>query len=216
MKELDAMKSIWQNDDRGEVPVLDFMSDRIKQYETRTLQKRTRWSPIWDIVAAAILFLFTGNFVADNFQELLAFPAAAVPAALVFAFGLLSINLAVRQLILLYEFDYSKPILETQVQLAKLRKLRLRATQNMFVFGFSVWLMFPLLFGQMAAGVNFIKAVPAVWILANIAFSLAMMPVIFWFAKKSRFARSLQNSIVGKDILEAESFLRAIQEFKEN
>ena len=82
------------------------------------------------------------------------------------------------------------------------------------MFGFSAWVIFPLLLGQMLVGVNFISSVPTAWILANIVFALAMIPIILWIVRRSRFAGSLQDAIVGKHILEAENFLQDIQSFK--
>ena len=212
MKELEELKSTWQSEEPE--GLLNFTVSHITDANTKAIQKRVRWSPIWDLMIGAIVLLVVGNFAAENVRELLAAPIAAVPAVLVAALEIFVVNLAIRQLILSSDLDYSKPIVETQVQLAKLRRLRLRATQWTFVFGFAAWIIFPILLGQMVAGPKFINSIPPAFMLANIAFALAMTPVLLWIVKKSRFAESLQDAIAGTDIVEAEAFLGEIREFR--
>ena len=187
---------------------------KVRQSEMRAVQNRTRLSPVNNLIAAGVSCLVTGGFIADHFTTVIEAPVSALPAVNIIAFSILLTNLSVRQLILSYQLDYASPIVETQTQLAKLRKLRLQSTQLVFVLALPTWFIFPILFGQMAFGVRFINAISPTWILANIAFGIAMIPVLDWVLKRSRYADSLQDMIVGKNIVEAESFLRELSEFK--
>jgi hypothetical protein len=157
--------------------------------------------------------LFIGNFIADHFKGLMNDPITALPAIVLFIFSILLINLGVRQLILLSDLDYAKPIVETQVKLAMLRKLRLKTTQWTFILALPTWFIFPIMLGQMLIGVNFIKAISPVWMFANVAFGVAMIPLVNWVMKKSRYSQTLQDTIVGKNIVEAESFVHEIRTF---
>ena len=187
---------------------------RIEMSEGRAIKNRARVSPICDVAIASFACLFIGNFIADHFNGLTSDPITALPAIVLFAFSILLINIGVRQLILLSDLDYAKPIAEAQVKLAKLRKLRLHSTQWTFILALPTWFIFPILLGQMVIGIHFIKAITPSWMLSNIAVGVAMIPPVNWLMKKSRYSQSLQDTIVGKNIIEAESFIREIQEFK--
>jgi hypothetical protein len=212
MKELEELRTIWQSEEPE--GVLNFTVSHITNANTKAIQKRVRWSPIWDLMIGAIVLFAIGNFAADNLREFIAYPMTALPAALVAALEIFVVNVSVRQLILTSELDYTKPIVETQVGLAKLRKLRIQALQWTFIFGFAGWIIFPILLVQMLGGVRIMESLPPAWILGNIGFAVAMIPVILWIVNKSRFAKSLQDAIAGKDIIEAEAFLGEIREFR--
>lgn len=180
----------------------------------KTIQSRTQRSPIWDLLIASITIIAIGNFAASNIKDLLAAPLTALPAAIVFALGIFSINLSIRQFILSSELDYAKPIVETQSHLANLRKLRVRSMQWIFISALPLWLIFPILLGQMVIGSKFLLALDLAWVIGNTLFGLVLIPPINWFLKKSKYARSIQDEFAGKDIVEAEAFLKEIQEFR--
>lgn len=183
--------------------------------EMSRMKNRLHRSPILDLVIASITAIAMGNFFASNIKDLLAAPLTALPAALIFALGIFYINISIRQLILSSDLDYAKPIADAQTTLAELRKLRVRSTQWAFIGGFSVWFVFPIVLAQMLLGSKVLLAINPAWLVGNIAIGLLAIPVIDWFMKKSRFARSLQDEFAGKDIVEAESFLKEIEAFKQ-
>lgn len=212
MKDLDTMKSAWQAEEPE--AALDFAVTQLSEAKTQEARRRTRWSPLGDLVIAGLVLLGVGNFFADNFRRMLESPAASIPAAAVFLMALCFVNLAVRQLVASSTLDYSEAIVATQAKLAALRKLRFRATQWAFLCALPVWVVFPILAGQMAFGVEFVFALNPAWILANVAFGLLMAPVVNWALLKSKFATSLQDALAGRDIVEAEAFLGDLRSFR--
>jgi hypothetical protein len=180
-----------------------------------TLAKRTQRSPIGDLVVASVTAVLIGNFAADHFDRLLDAPVTALPALTVFGLAILYINLSIRQLIVISELDYADPILETQARLARLRKLRVRSVQGAFIGALPLWVVFPVLLLQMLAGPELLFAVPQAWFWANVVFGLAMVPVVDWILKKSRYARSLQDTLAGREIVEAEAFLQEVAGFRQ-
>lgn len=187
---------------------------QVNQTRSNRVRTRATWSLAWDTAVAGLTLLATGNFAADHFAELVAMPAAALPALVLFVLAVWHLNLAIRQLLLVGGLDYSKPVVEAQVTLAKLRKLRFQATRWTFLCALPVWVAFPILLGQWAINVKLIFAISPAWIIGNVLFGLAMAPVINWMMVKSQYAQSLQDTIAGKDILEAEEFLSQIEEFR--
>ena len=125
------------------------------------------------------------------------------------------INMSVRQLILAADLDYAKPIVDTQIQFAKLRKLRLQATQGSLFCLLPLWFLFPIWMGQWVIGVKFIFALNGAWILANIVVGGALAYGAYRLVVTSRYAQSLQNALAGKDILEAEKFVAEMKAFRD-
>ena len=175
---------------------------------------RTKWSPVGDLAMASIATVVIGSFVADNIKALLEAPITALPAIILFVCSILLINVSVRQLILASGLDYSKSIVETQVQLAKLRKLRVRSTQWTFICALPFWVLFPILLGQILISPKIMMALNPAWVVGNIIVGLVLALGVNWILKKSRFALTLDRAIAGKDILEAQAFLKDIGEFK--
>ena len=190
------------------------LSYQLNATKLKSIKGKMQWSPAWDIVVAGLALTVTGGFVAGNLNELQQSPITVMPAMIVYALGIFTINLSVRQLILSSELDYAKPMVETQLILAKLRKLRVRSTQWIFVSAFALWFVFPILLGQMLMGAKFMLAMNPAWIVANIVFGLAMVPAINWVMAKSKYARSIQDEFAGRDVREAEEFICLIQEFQ--
>ncbi len=190
------------------------LRNQINESRLLTIKGKTQRSPAWDIAVAGLVLVATGGFFADNFKDLQQVPLTGLPGVIVFALGIFTIHVSVRQLILSSELDYAKPMVETQLVLAKLRMLRVRSTQWIFVSAFVLWFVFPILLGQMILGAKFMLAMNPAWIAANIVFGLAMVPVINWIMMKSKHAKSIQDEFAGKDVREAEEFIVQIAEFQ--
>jgi hypothetical protein len=190
------------------------LRNQLHESSLKSIGGKTQRSPALDIVVAGLALVATGGFVADNFNDLQRIPVTAIPALIVFALCIFTVNVSVRQLILSSELEYAKPMVETQLVLAKLRKLRVRSTQWIFISGFALWFIFPILLGQMILGARFMLAMSPAWIVANVIFGLAMVPVINWMMMKSKYATSIQNEFAGKDVREAEEFMNQIREFQ--
>jgi hypothetical protein len=187
---------------------------RLDRSEMETHRNRLGQQPVWEISLAALTLLFVGSFAANHLRELLDRPLAAIPAAVLGALAIVQIHLGVRHLIVASGLDLGRPILETQEKLAELRKLRVRVTQWIFAAALPVWVVFPLLLGQAVFGVEFVFKVSPAWIVANVLFGLAMVPVIDWAMKRSQFATSLQDGLAGRELLAAGAFLREIRSFR--
>ncbi len=190
------------------------LRSQLNESNLKTIKGKTQRSPAWDIVSAGLVLIVTGGYVAGNLNELERSPITAIPAMIVYALCIFTINVSARQLILSSELDYAKPMVETQLILAKLRKLRVRSTQWIFVSVFALWFVFPILLGQMLISPKFMLAMNPAWIVGNIIFGLLMAPVINWIMMRSKYSKSIQDEFAGKDVSEAEEFMNQIREFQ--
>ncbi len=181
------------------------------------LRNKARWSPIWDIVMSGIALLFTGGYASGNFQALLATPWLALPALAVYAMGIFQINLAVRQLIVLSDLDYTQPVLETQAKLAQLRKLQFTSVKYTLALGMGLWFLPPILILQMLAGPQVLQKLADAggsWMVGNLLVGIGLGAGVLWLVARSKHASKIQDGLVGKGILEAEAFLQEIREFQ--
>lgn len=188
---------------------------RASEGELRRLRGRIARSPAVDVVLSILMTGIIGNFVADHLDAFSTSPIALLPAVILFLFAVGVLNAGIRQLILGSTLDnYAAPVMEAQASLAALRKLRVRSTQWIFSAALALWVLFPILLGQMLINVKFIYALSPAWIGGNVAFGVAMLPVVDWFMRKSRFAGSLRDAITGRDIAEAEALLKEVEKFQ--
>jgi hypothetical protein len=190
------------------------LRSQLNESKLKTIKGKTQRSPAWDIVSAGLVLIVTGGYVAGNLNELERSPITAIPAMIVYALCIFTINVSVRQLILSSELDYAGPMVKTQLILAKLRKLRVRSTQWIFVSAFALWFVFPVLLGQMLISPKFMLVMNPAWIVGNIIFGLLMVPVINWITMKSNYSKSIQDELAGKDVREAEEFMSQLREFQ--
>ena len=190
------------------------LRNQLHESSLKSIRGKTQRSPALEVVVSGLALITTGGFVVGNLNELQRIPITAIPAIIVYALCILTINVSVRQLILSSELDYAKPMVETQLILAKLRKLRVRSTQWIFISAFVLWFVFPILLGQMLISPKFMLAMNPAWIAANIIFGLLMVPVINWIMMKSKYSKSIHDELAGKDVREAEEFVNQIREFQ--
>lgn len=218
--ELEELKAAWQTaNDRldGMESAQKRVLKSIQDERTRTAAAGLRREPVFELVVAGLALLWTGNFLATNFSKILADPVAAVPAGLVHVLAIVTIGLSVRQLMMVSNLDYSRPIVEAQAKIAAVRALRVRSTQSMILIGLGLWVVFPMAAGQALFGLNFVHSVNALWVMANLAFGLltgtAFVIVAKRFKGRSAFLASIDNLMAGTEIARAQKLLVEAEAF---
>jgi hypothetical protein len=190
-------------------------SDRQNKH-ARSLKHRDqlRWAPIQGIICAALLLLVVGNLFGDHWASILAAPASALPAVLTFGFAVWTIRSSVLQLILSSKLDFNDPVLVTQSRLAELRKRRVEAAQGSAMFWLVGWVLVPVLLLQMLAGPGVLVKLASPWLVGNIVFGVVAGCGLLWAVARSKFGPKIQATLAGKEIVEAQEFLRQIEEFQ--
>lgn len=200
--------------------------EKLVEFDTRT-QVRTEMRQIrrkmalshWtEMILSVLGVLLAGSVFTGNLGDVAASPLLGLPALFVWICCIVMIFLNVRSLSAASEMDYSGSVVAVQKQIAELRKLSVARARWQIVFWLQGWFLLPILALQALAGVEVLarlaEAVPAAWMIGNVVFGLAMIPVIDWMLKRSRYAGSLRDVLVGEEIKDAERFLAEIQAFE--
>jgi hypothetical protein len=169
--ELDELKLAWQA-----------METRVERLEAQRITgkvQRMGGPTAWELIGDVMALLLTGSFLyhyGSDWRYL-------IPGLILHLTGILAVATGVRQLVLLSRLDVADSVLATQKALAALATERLRVNRALLTFCPLLWP--PLLIVLMrAAGGDPYKALPTVWLWANIIFGVVMVPVGVWLSRR--------------------------------
>jgi hypothetical protein len=176
-----------------------------------SLRRGIVFALVTNVAGVALIGWFIGNQAAE-LKFLL--PAIVLD---VYAIGLV-IAMA-RQLAMLGGVDFCDPVTLVQQRLQELRLLRIRTTLGTLLFAPLMWLPLLIVAAKGILGAD-VYAAGAPWLIANVLFGLAVIPVAVWLAK--RYGRRLQQSsalravadeIAGRSLTTALRDLQTLREF---
>lgn len=189
--------------------------DDAQRQKSASALGKLRLKRIFELVFTAIIVLFLGSFLHANRENL----PLAVSAAVLMIFFIVQIIGVVNQLVLISKFDFAGSVTESQEILSKLQThivafLRLAILQIPFywaylLIGFKVFFNLDIWeFGNRN------------WFIANLFFSLLLMPVSIWLCNQVKIANINRNWVktiiesAGKETFDAMKFLEQLKEFK--
>jgi hypothetical protein len=221
MVEMDDLRKTWAEYDRK----LDTNIRLSRQLLRATKLNRVR-SPmrrlafflgLESIIQFAVVAAL-GNFIYQHIATMrFALPAAALDVG---AMALLSSM--IRQLTLVLQIDYDKPIAIIQKQLGDLRVLGIRCIQGIFLVATLAWtpLLIVTLKGFLGLDAYRLFGVP--YLVANLLVGLAIIPLGIWLSKKfsdrmgrSPFIQRLMKDLAGYNLNAAAGFLASLSEFED-
>jgi hypothetical protein len=221
MVEMDDLRKTWAEYDRK----LDTNIRLSRQLLRATNLNRVR-SPmrrlafflgLESIIQFAVVVAL-GNFIYEHIATMrFALPAAALDVG---AIALLSSM--IRQLTLVLQIDYDKPIAIIQKQLGDLRVLGIRCIQGIFLVATLAWtpLLIVTLKGFLGLDAYRLFGVP--YLVANLLVGLAIIPLGIWLSKKfsdrmgrSPFIQRLMKDLAGYNLNAAAGFLASLSEFED-
>jgi hypothetical protein len=221
MVEMDDLRKTWAEYDRK----LDTNIRLSRQLLRATNLSRVR-SPmrrlafflaLESIIQFAVVVAL-GNFIYEHIATMrFALPAAGLDVG---AIALLSYM--VRQLTLVLQIDYDKPIAIIQKQLEDLRVLSIRCMQGIFLVATLAWT--PLLIVTLKGflGLDAYRLFGVRYLVANLLVGLAIIPLGIWLSKKfsDRMGRSpliqrLMKDLAGYNLNAAAGFLARLSEFED-
>lgn len=193
------------------------------------LLRETRWrqtrSALQKLALAAWVELFIGlalamalgGFIAAHFMQW----AFLLPALVLHVFVIAQIVFNGYQLTALREVDFGAPILLSQKKLADLRRWRIRVTMGTFVLAPLLWVPMLIVMLKGLLGVNAYAVLDTGWLMVNVLFGAAVIPLTLWVA--TRYRARWQNSprvqqflddVAGRSLKEANAFLHELSEFE--
>jgi hypothetical protein len=159
-----------------------------------------------------------GQFIYRHWAE----PRFALAAAVLDVWVIATVAAAIRQMTMALLVDYSKPVAVIQKQLESLRLLRIRIIQWALLTGQVVWWA-PFLIVALEGfwGVDAYKAFGAVYLAANLAVGLAMIPLAILVSRRfagrmggSPIVQRLMRELAGYNLNTAAAFLADLSEFE--
>jgi hypothetical protein len=187
--------------------------------ETRVVKLRGGFRPLAtgrlvQAIFGVTLALFAGNFWFDH----LGTPHLMIYGLVLYAYGVMMMVFAIRELALLGSIDYGAPVLAIQKQLAAIQSRRLRAAVWFTVAGCLIWVPALLvLFYLMGADVWLRHPNVVYWNVASSLLCLTIAYAIIWWSRqpgKERLAKFLRDGSIGKSVTRAQAVLAEIEGFE--
>lgn len=221
MVEMDDLRKTWAEYDRK----LDTNIRLSRQLLVATNLNRVR-SPLRRLafflgVESLIQFAVVvalGSFIYEN----MATPRFALAGAALDVFAIAILIAMIRQIASALQIDYDKPIAVIQKQLGKLRVLRIRYIQGIFLVATLVWT--PLLIVALKGfwGLDAYRLFGTAYLVANVLVGVAIIPLAIWLSKKfgDRMGRSpmiqrFMRDLAGYNLNAATGSLATLAKFEE-
>ena len=115
------------------------------------------------------------------------------------------------------DIDYAAPVIEQQKQLERLRVLRIRKSKWILLLAPLLWT--PLfIFGLSLLGFD-AGRLGAPYLLANLAFGIAVIPVLLWLSRRPAVQRSrlfgqFADDLAGRSLVRARAQLASLAAFE--
>ena len=221
MMELDELKQKWAEHDRK----LEVNIRLTRQLLTATKMNRARsalqrlavFLALESVVALAVIIVL-GSFIGDH----IAMVRFAVPAATLDLFEIATLIVLIQQIRLALYIDFSNPVAAIQKRLESLRMLHIRHFQWTLLLAPLLWMPLLIVALEGFLRVDAYKTVGAAYLLANLLFGLAIIPLAIWLSKKfgDRMDRSpkiqwLMKELAGYHLIAASDFLATLSDFEE-
>lgn len=216
--ELDELKQAWQEhtDSINRGLNLKLHSFRLAQLErTRSALATFRFYLWVELLAGAVLLLFSGSYIANHFLV----PTLSVPALLFASSALVAVVGCIRKLAFLQRIDYSEPVILIQKKLESV-KLSFLHTIRWMILMLPLYMVYVVLGLNLLFGWDILAHGSPAFLWANFLFSLILVAPATWLFQK--LSLNVTNPVVrllvrnggGEQLLAAMTFLTSIHEFE--
>jgi MFS family permease len=181
--ELDELKQKWAEHDRKLETNIRLNRQLLREIYTR--RARFALLRMAAILALGSLFLlavivFLGAFI----HKYLGMPELVWPAVVLDAFAIAALAALNLQIALALQTDYDKPVAVIQKRLERLRKIRIRYAQGIFLTMTLTWAPMFIVFMQVFLGVDVYRAFDRSWLIWNVGIGFAIAVLGIWLARK--------------------------------
>lgn len=218
--ELDDLKAAWKALDQrlDSVATLQRAASREQKLETvrRALRGLTGMLVV-ELILGIAAALVVGWFLADHIDS----ARLAIAAAVLHAVAVSSIVAAAWQLSVIRRLDYSQPVITIQRRLAVLGIARRRFDRWIVLGSPLLWTPLAIVAGQGILGLDVFQILGGRWVLANLVFGVAAIPVLVGLTRAlegtpmgSRLLASLADTVAGRSLAAAREQLNQIDQFE--
>jgi hypothetical protein len=212
--ELDELKSAWHEIERR-LDASDALAGQLlrerKLDKTRSTLRRIAWGQTLQIAIWIGIISIVGPFWIQ-YRATLHFLVAGLVMHL---YGVVTIVLSVRQLLLIANVNYGKPVVELQAQIACLRRARVQDQLWLGLPWWILWVVATIIGAQRWWGVDIYAPAP-LWVWVTVAIGVVGIVLTLWlprvFANTPRGSRFLQDTL---DNLAGRSLVRAARQLDE-
>lgn len=219
--DLDDMKRRWEAQD-AKLDTMLRLNTRLLQAPAlakaeSAMRRLSRWLGI-ELLLNLLAALWLGSFLWDHAAE----PRFMLPAAVLHLGVIALLGACVHQLVAIGSIDYGAPIVEIQKRLEALRAQRSRATMLTLLAAPLLWTPLLIVGLKGLLGLDAYAILSARYLLANVLFGLALIPLAVWIARRyaDRMGRSplvqrLLRDLAGDNLNAAAGFLSRLERFAE-
>ena len=209
--ELDELKQKWAEHDRK----LD-TSIRLNRLLVREIFTRRARYALWRLAVllglGSIGMLAVIGWLGAFLYGHLATLRFVWPAAVLDAFAIAALAALIAQIALALQTDYGQPVAAIQKRLEKLRMVRVCYVQALLAASPLVWILGFIVAMKAAFGVDVYATFDRGWLVSNVVFGVAFIPVAFWLAR--RYGRRFEDQIAGYNLKAARDFIATLAEFE--
>jgi len=212
MIDLDQMKSQWTEEARAAEghalnrDIVAFLTMKEARTGLEGLSRRLGLeAAVWSLILLA-----TGGFTFDHRGEL----RYLISGVALHLYGIGMLGLTIREILAIRTIDYSQPVTVVQSRLERLGMLRSSGVKWAVLLGIGLWA--PALMVACRAVLG-LERFPTSWLLANVIFGLACIPLTLWVTRRfasqmerSPFWRQLADDVAGRNVTEARKRLASI------
>lgn len=220
--ELDELKSIWSRYDKKLDKNLKLNIRVIKELnldKTKSNLHRLMVLRMAELLFCLMIVISLGDFIGSHIWD----PQFAIPAFILNVFAIIGLAGSIGQIALIGQIDYSDSITSIQRKIEKIQSHMLMMLK-LLILSLPFYIAYIILGFKLFFDIDAYAHFDHNWWVANIIFSVALVPLAMWIYRKLSFKnddhsliRKLIDGTGGKQITAAAHFLYEIEEFeKEN
>jgi hypothetical protein len=222
MIDLDEMKEKWIEYDRrlNESLALNRqLLNAVKLNGARSALGRMKMFAALEAFTWLAWMVVLGRFIYEN----IALPRFALPGVMLDAIALGNLVALIRQIAAIGDIGYGEPVTQLQKRVEALRISRIRRVQINLLAGMLAWipLFIVALWGWFR--VDAYRAFDRGWLIENLAFGLALIPLSIWVSKKygdrmsqSPIIQRLMQDLAGRNLNAAARSLAELSQFEQD
>jgi hypothetical protein len=172
---------------------------------------------ILELSLAIVALLWLGGFLAQYWNV----ARYAIPGAALHICAILTLVNAVYQLTIVGQIDFSGPVVGAQSMLTKLTAQRARAARCQLLLAALLWTPFAIVVARGLLGFDVYRVFGWSWINVNLAFGVAMIPLLSWIARRfgdrlqqAGFVKRMSDHIAGRSLQTSMRVLEEIAAFE--